>query len=143
MFLFFYLHTHTHLVEVNVPTHPGHPRFTINVMHACIGKKYFIWFGTKARLSIVDPALAKEVLSRPNEFRRPSQDQMAEVLVGGLFTTKGDIWAKHKKILNPSFNIEKIKVAGLFYTIFFILYIYNHRNAYVVINVDNLVFLFC
>lgn len=73
------------------------------------GKSYFIWFGTKPRLSIMDPALVKEILSRPNEFRKPGNDQMGKVLAGGLFITEGDTWAKHKKILNPSFHIEKIK----------------------------------
>ena len=83
-------------------------------MHACTGKKYFMWFGPKARIGIMDPALVKEILSRPNDFRKPSKDQMAEVLVGGLFTSEGNVWAKHKKVLNPSFHIEKIKVRSCF-----------------------------
>ncbi|KAL8116408.1 hypothetical protein AgCh_022778 [Apium graveolens] len=73
------------------------------------GKKYFIWFGTKPRLSITDPVLVKEILSRPNEFRKPSNDQMGKVLVGGLFMSDGNTWTRHKKILNPSFHIDKIK----------------------------------
>ncbi|KAK1385819.1 hypothetical protein POM88_023554 [Heracleum sosnowskyi] len=40
------------------------------------GKKNFIWFGTKARLSVTDPVLVKDILSRPNEFRKPSNDHM-------------------------------------------------------------------
>ena len=79
-------------------------------MHACTGKKYILWFGVKPRLGIMDPALVKEILSRPSDFQKPRKDQMAEVLGGGLFTTEGSVWTKHKKILNPSFHIEKIKV---------------------------------
>lgn len=86
----------------------------VSECYACIiGKKYFIWFGPKARLIIMDPLLVKEVLSQPDEFRKPSNDQMAEVLAGGLFTKEGTTWAKHKKILNPIFHIEKIKVVAL------------------------------
>ncbi|XP_017218245.1 cytochrome P450 72A15 [Daucus carota subsp. sativus] len=73
------------------------------------GKKYILWFGVKPRLGIMDPALVKEILSRPSDFQKPRKDQMAEVLGGGLFTTEGSVWTKHKKILNPSFHIEKIK----------------------------------
>lgn len=58
----------------------------------------------------MDPVLVKDILSRPNEFQKPRKDYMAHVLVGGLFTTEGNIWAKHKKIINPAFHIEKIKV---------------------------------
>ncbi|KAL8110255.1 cytochrome P450 72A15-like isoform X1 [Apium graveolens] len=73
------------------------------------GKKYFIWFGTKPRLSILDPVLVKDILSRPNEFRKPGNDQMGTVLAGGLFMSEGTTWTKHKKILNPSFHMDKIK----------------------------------
>ncbi|KAK1352110.1 Cytochrome P450, family 72, subfamily C, polypeptide 1 [Heracleum sosnowskyi] len=73
------------------------------------GKKYFIWFGTKLRLTIMDPVLVKEILSRPNEFHKPNNDQMGRVLAGGLFSSEGNTWTKHKKILNPSFHMEKIK----------------------------------
>ncbi|XP_017232739.1 cytochrome P450 716A67 [Daucus carota subsp. sativus] len=73
------------------------------------GKTFFLWFGTKARLTISDPVLVKDILSRTEEFRKPNNDQMARVLVGGLFSSEGKTWAQHKKILNPAFHIDKTK----------------------------------
>nr|XP_017234298.1 PREDICTED: cytochrome P450 CYP72A219-like isoform X1 [Daucus carota subsp. sativus] len=73
------------------------------------GKTFFFWFGTKARLNISDPVLVKDILSRTDEFRKPNNDQMARVLVGGLFSSEGKTWAQHKKILNPAFHIDKTK----------------------------------
>ena len=86
-------------------------------MFACVGKQFFIWIGTKPRLNIMDPLLVKDILSRPNEFQKPKADHMAHVLVGGLFTIEGNTWIKHKKIINPAFHIEKMKVTGLYYVL--------------------------
>ncbi|KAF1001430.1 hypothetical protein AG4045_006302, partial [Apium graveolens] len=47
-------------------------------------KKYFIWFGMKPRLSILDPMLVKDILSRPNEFRKPGNDQMGTNMVPSI-----------------------------------------------------------
>ena len=58
----------------------------------------------------MDPVLVKEILSRPDEFQKPRNDHMAHVMVGGLFTSEGNIWSKHKKIINPTFHMDKIKV---------------------------------
>ncbi|KAL8156862.1 cytochrome P450 72A397-like [Apium graveolens] len=73
------------------------------------GKQFFIWIGTKPRLTIMDPVLVKDILSRPNEFQKPRKDHMAQALIGGLFTSEGNIWAEHKKIINPTFHMDKIK----------------------------------
>ncbi|XP_063935032.1 cytochrome P450 72A397 [Daucus carota subsp. sativus] len=73
------------------------------------GKQFFIWIGTKPRLTVMDPVLVKEILARPDEFQKPRNDHMAHVMVGGLFTTEGNIWSKHKKIINPTFHMDKIK----------------------------------
>ena len=73
--------------------------------------------------------LVKDILSRTEEFRKPNNDQMARVLVGGLFSSEGKTWAQHKKILNPAFHIDKTKVPHLHTT--------RLRQAY---HIDLLVF---
>ena len=82
---------------------------------SCTGKQFFIWIGTKPRLTVMDPVLVKEILSRPDEFQKPRNDHMAHVMVGGLFTSEGNIWSKHKKIINPTFHMDKIKVPHSLY----------------------------
>lgn len=57
----------------------------------------------------MDPELYKEVMSKPNIFQK-IVDPVSEMLLGGLLILEGDKWAKHRKIVNPAFHIEKLKV---------------------------------
>lgn len=59
----------------------------------------------------MDPDLIKEVLSSKfREFERPSTNPFGKYFIKGLASYDGDKWFKHRKILNPAFNLEKLKV---------------------------------
>lgn len=58
----------------------------------------------------MDPALVKEIYSRPNEFHKPYPDPIVDLVVGGLLAAHGKKWTKHRQIINPAFYREKLKV---------------------------------
>ncbi|KAL7103825.1 hypothetical protein ACP275_08G203500 [Erythranthe tilingii] len=72
------------------------------------GKNSFFWFGPWPRLNIADPELIKEILSRPDVYQQPIPDT-GKILVGGLVFLHGEKWAKHRKIVNPAFHMDKLK----------------------------------
>ncbi|MCE3049402.1 hypothetical protein HAX54_044758, partial [Datura stramonium] len=63
------------------------------------------------RVTIMDPKLIREVLSnKSGEFRKPKISAFLKLFVTGLGTYDGEKWAKHRKILNPAFHMEKLKL---------------------------------
>ncbi|XP_011098148.1 cytochrome P450 CYP72A219-like [Sesamum indicum] len=79
-----------------------------NIIHK-YGKLSFVWFGPSPRVNVADPELIKEILSKPGLFHKPLPDPIGETIVGGLLFLEGDKWAKHRKIINQAFHMEKLK----------------------------------
>ncbi|KAL9236219.1 hypothetical protein vseg_010918 [Gypsophila vaccaria] len=73
------------------------------------GKKSFIWFGPVPCINIMDPQMIKEVLMKYEEFQKPHTNPLTKMLVRGLVAYEGEKWAKHRKIINPAFHMEKLK----------------------------------
>ncbi|KAI3872686.1 hypothetical protein MKW92_012014 [Papaver armeniacum] len=64
------------------------------------GKPFLYWYGADPRICITDPELAKQVLS--NKF--------AVAMIGkGLALVTGMDWVKHRRVVNPAFNTDKLK----------------------------------
>ncbi|KAK4342417.1 hypothetical protein RND71_038233 [Anisodus tanguticus] len=62
----------------------------------------------------MDPKLIREVLSnKSGQFRKPRISAFLKLFVTGLGTYDGEKWAKHRKILNPAFHMEKLNVVSL------------------------------
>ncbi|CAI9108315.1 OLC1v1007885C1 [Oldenlandia corymbosa var. corymbosa] len=75
------------------------------------GTSSFVWFGPLPLVIIKDPKLMKEILQNHNLFHKAlSPDSLDLMLAQGLFTAEGDRWAKHRKLINPAFHLEKIKL---------------------------------
>ncbi|KAK6132447.1 hypothetical protein DH2020_033824 [Rehmannia glutinosa] len=72
------------------------------------GKNSFIWFGPWPRLNVADPELIKEILNKPDVFQKPLPET-GKILAGGILFLEGEKWAKHRKIINPAFHLEKLK----------------------------------
>lgn len=79
--------------------------------HLCVGKISMCWFGTSPRLIVKNPEMMKEVLSyKVGSFEKPPLNPNILKLTRGLTTLKGEEWAKHRRIINPAFHLEKLKV---------------------------------
>nr|WMZ41224.1 cytochrome P450 family 72 subfamily A polypeptide 8 [Ipomoea batatas] len=73
------------------------------------GKRPIMWFGTTPAVIILEPELIKEMLANYTTFHKPNQTAMLEV-AKGLFACEADRWPMNRRIINPAFNMEKLKV---------------------------------
>ncbi|KAJ3674383.1 hypothetical protein LUZ60_004999 [Juncus effusus] len=74
------------------------------------GKFSFTWFGPYPRVTITDPELVREVLSNKfGHFGKQKFSRIGKLLADGLVSYEGEKWAKHRRILNPAFHLEKLK----------------------------------
>ncbi|KAK1298230.1 Secologanin synthase [Acorus calamus] len=75
------------------------------------GKMCITWFGPIPRVTIMDPELVKEILSNKfGHFARPNSNPVMRLLGSGLVSYDGEKWAKHRRIINPAFHQEKLKL---------------------------------
>ncbi|KAG0458117.1 hypothetical protein HPP92_023274 [Vanilla planifolia] len=73
-------------------------------------KMSFFWFGSLFRVVVKDPEVIKDVLcGKLGHLEKPKINPFFKKLVTGLLSYNGDKWAKHKKIVNPAFHVEKLK----------------------------------
>ncbi|KAL5081382.1 hypothetical protein RYX36_009803 [Vicia faba] len=73
------------------------------------GKNSFIWFGTKPRVTLTEPEQIKDVLNKISEFPKTSY-KIFKLLASGLAGYQGEKWSKHRKLINPAFHLEKLKI---------------------------------
>ena len=53
----------------------------------------------------------REILSnKQGHFQKPPLNALILILSRGLSSLEGEIWARRRKILNPAFHLEKLKV---------------------------------
>ncbi|XBI18216.1 hypothetical protein VPH35_060059 [Triticum aestivum] len=75
------------------------------------GKACISWFGPYPKVTISDPDLTKEVMSNKfGHFEKLKFPALSRLLAGGVATYEGEQWVKHKRILNPAFHLEKLKL---------------------------------
>ncbi|CAO2832524.1 unnamed protein product [Amaranthus hypochondriacus] len=75
-----------------------------------LGKDFFLWQGPIPVVHLSKPELLKEVLTRIDEFHKPKVNIMLSKLLPGLVRYDGEKWAKHRKLINPAFHVEKLKL---------------------------------
>ncbi|XP_050903608.1 cytochrome P450 72A68 isoform X2 [Lathyrus oleraceus] len=72
-------------------------------------KNSYIWFGAKPRVTLTKPEQIKDVLNKISEFPRRN-NKIFKSLVSGLASLEGEKWSKHRRLINPAFQIEKLKI---------------------------------
>ncbi|XP_028763684.1 11-oxo-beta-amyrin 30-oxidase-like [Neltuma alba] len=97
-----------------IPSHHSHdlaPRVLSFVHHIAnkYGKNSFIWFGPTPRVILRNPEQVKEMLNRNYDFTKRQVNPLIKYLGSGLGTYDGDKWTKHRKIINPAFNFDRLK----------------------------------
>ncbi|CAJ1957814.1 unnamed protein product [Sphenostylis stenocarpa] len=73
------------------------------------GRNSFIWLGLKPRVTILDPEQIKDVFNKMNDFQKPDANPLVKLLASGLAGYEGEKWRKHRRLINPAFNLEKLK----------------------------------
>ncbi|XP_042444289.1 cytochrome P450 CYP72A219-like [Zingiber officinale] len=78
--------------------------------HGKENKVTFHWMGPNPRAVIADPDQIREVLTnKTGEIGKPKINYLLKYFIRGVLSQEGEKWAKHRKILNPAFHIEKLK----------------------------------
>ncbi|KAE8124619.1 hypothetical protein FH972_019486 [Carpinus fangiana] len=73
------------------------------------GKNSFMWVGPTPRVNIMNPEQLKDVFSNISDFRKIEGTPFAKLLATGILQYDAEKWAKHRKIINPAFHLEKLK----------------------------------
>ncbi|KAK1277951.1 Cytochrome P450 [Acorus gramineus] len=76
------------------------------------GETFLYWFGLQPRICITDLEMVKQVLSNKfGFFTKENPNPAIVALLGkGLILTEGVDWARHRRVLNPAFTMDKLKV---------------------------------
>ncbi|KQK12796.1 hypothetical protein BRADI_1g06030v3 [Brachypodium distachyon] len=74
------------------------------------GNVCITWFGPILRVIIAQPELVKDILSnKSGHFEKFTNKRLGKLIAPGLANYDGEKWAKHRRILNPAFHLEKLK----------------------------------
>ena len=66
---------------------------------------------------IAEPKLVREILSdKSGHFEKFTNKRLGKLIALGLASYDGEKWATHRRILNPAFHLEKLKVVLFFLT---------------------------
>lgn len=76
------------------------------------GRTFVYWFGAKPSVCVADVDMVKQVLFDrkglyPKNIGNP---HIARLLGKGLVLTDGDVWKRHRKVVHPAFNMDKLKM---------------------------------
>ncbi|XP_057954510.1 cytochrome P450 CYP72A616-like [Malania oleifera] len=96
-------------INLNHQIVPRVDPFTHNIVHR-YGNVSLSWNGKTPRLIIKDPEMMKEVMSnKQGHLQKPPLNPFVLILSRGLATQVGEVWAEHRRIINPAFHLDKLK----------------------------------
>nr|ABF96181.1 Cytochrome P450 72A1, putative, expressed [Oryza sativa Japonica Group] len=73
---------------------------------------FLFWYGAKPRICIFDYELARQILSsKSGHFLKNDAPPTLVALMGkGLVLLEGTDWVRHRRVINPAFNMDKLKM---------------------------------
>ncbi|KAI4323112.1 hypothetical protein L6164_022744 [Bauhinia variegata] len=74
------------------------------------GKNCFIWIGPTPLVILMNPEHIKEVFNNMVDFPKVKSNPLIKYLLSGIADHEGEKWVKHRKIINPAFHLEKLKL---------------------------------
>jgi cytochrome P450 len=63
----------------------------------------------KPRVTLTEPEQIKDVLNKISEFPKTNY-KIFKLLASGVASHEGEKWSKHRRLINPAFHLEKLKV---------------------------------
>ncbi|CAN1133027.1 Cytochrome P450 709B2 [Linum perenne] len=73
------------------------------------GDTILYWYGVQPRITVMDPEIAKQILSNKFGFFVKSTYRPSIVIGKGLVLLDGPVWARRRRVLNPAFSMDKLK----------------------------------
>lgn len=99
---------------LDVGDHKYLPRIAPHYLEwrAQYGEPFLYWYGAQARICIFDYELARQILSsKSGHFVKNDAHPTLLALVGkGLGFMEGSDWVRHRRVINPAFTIDKLKI---------------------------------
>lgn len=82
------------------------------VYYVILGETFLYWQGTEPRIFISDHELVKQILSNKFGFyvKPKTRPEVLKLAGNGLVFANGIDWVRHRRILNPAFSMDKLKV---------------------------------
>uniref|UniRef100_A0A1J3ICI3 Cytochrome P450 709B2 n=2 Tax=Noccaea caerulescens TaxID=107243 RepID=A0A1J3ICI3_NOCCA len=76
------------------------------------GETFLYWQGTEPRICISDHELVKQILSNKFGFfvKPKTRPEILKLAGKGLVFVDGIDWVRHRRILNPAFSMDKLKL---------------------------------
>ena len=59
---------------------------------------------------MIDPEQIREIMSKPSVFHKMHPNPLGDMILGGLISSEDAKWSRDRKIMNPAFHLEKLKV---------------------------------
>lgn len=72
----------------------------------------------------MNPEQLKDILSKNYIFRKTEPNPLGKLLATGLASYDAEKWAKHRRIINPAFHLEKLKVISFIFS-----FVLRHLNS--------------
>ncbi|XP_051121320.1 cytochrome P450 CYP72A219-like [Andrographis paniculata] len=73
------------------------------------GKHSYLWFGPRPAVIVTEPEYVRDIFSKLDVFQKPRIPAFRR-LSRGVDSMETHKWAKHRKLINPAFHAEKLRL---------------------------------